>query len=186
MPIHTGTTVTTTINRRNQDGGLSVARMVGHITYMSESSLDDKFGRRLQDRKQLGYNFQTDFAVESYLSYQGKKFVQRFDANSYLYVTKALDYYDVSEHYGSLEGAAEQVQCPFLIVSFSSDWLYPKHHHDELGGALRGVGKEVEQHHITASFGHDSFLVEVETMRRVVGGYLSQKWEEFQSRRNQT
>ncbi len=157
--------------------GLAVARMVGHITYMSEYSLDDKFGRRLQDRKQLGYNFQTDFAVESYLSYQGSKFVQRFDANSYLYVTKALDYYDASELHGSLEAAVATVKSPFLIVSFSSDWLYPKHHHDELGGALRAAGKEVEQHHIQASFGHDSFLVEVETMQRVVGGYLRRHWE---------
>jgi len=152
--------------------GLAVARMVGHITYMSETSLDDKFGRRLQDRQQKGYNFQTDFAVESYLQYQGSKFVERFDANSYLYVTKALDYYDAGELYGSLEGAAARVNCPFLIVSFSSDWLYPKHHHDELAAALRGAGKTVEQHHIVASFGHDSFLVEVETMKRVVGGFL--------------
>jgi homoserine O-acetyltransferase len=156
--------------------GLAVARMVGHITYMSESSLDDKFGRRLQDRKQKGYNFQTDFAVESYLKYQGNKFIERFDANSYLYVTKALDYYDVSEVYGSLEDAVAHVTCPFLIVSFSSDWLYPKRHHDELAGALRGVGKDVEQHHIEASFGHDSFLVEVETMNRLVGGFLRERW----------
>lgn len=159
------------------DGGLSVARMVGHITYMSEQSLDNKFGRRLQDRQQLGYNFQTDFAVESYLSYQGRKFVRRFDANSYLYVTKALDYYDITEQYGSLEAAAERVQCPFLIMSFSSDWLYPKHHHDELAGALRGAGKEVEQYHIEADFGHDSFLVEVETMQQYAGGYLRRLWE---------
>ncbi len=158
--------------------GLAVARMVGHITYMSESSLDDKFGRRLQDRTQKGYNFQTDFAVESYLQYQGNKFVERFDANSYLYVTKALDYYDVGEIYGSMEAAATRVQCPFLVMSFSSDWLYPKHHHDELAGALRGAGKNVEQHHIVASFGHDSFLVEVETMKRVAGGYLDRLYEE--------
>ena len=153
--------------------GLAVARMVGHITYMSETSLDDKFGRRLQDRTQKGYNFQTDFAVESYLQYQGNKFVERFDANSYLYVTKALDYYDVGELYGSLEAAAARVACSFLVMSFSSDWLYPKHHHDELAAALRGVGKTVEQHHIEAAFGHDSFLVEVETMNRFVGGYLN-------------
>jgi len=158
--------------------GLAVARMVGHITYMSEASLDDKFGRRLQDRRHKGYNFQTDFAIESYLQYQGQKFVQRFDANSYLYVTKALDYYDVGELYGSLEAAAARVSCPFLIVSFSSDWLYPKHHHDDLAAALRGAGKQVEQHHIEADFGHDSFLVEVKTMQRVVGGYLDRLYEE--------
>ncbi len=160
-------------------GGLSIARMIGHITYMSEHSLDQKFGRRLQDRKQLGYNFQTDFAIESYLSYQGNKFVDRFDPNSYLYVTKALDYYDLTEHYGSLEAAAEHMSGTFLVVSFSSDWLYPKHHHDELAAALRGAGHRVEQHHIQASFGHDSFLVEVETMTRIVGGFLNRTWAGF-------
>lgn len=158
--------------------GLAVARMVGHITYMSETSLDDKFGRRLQDRQQLGYNFQTDFAIESYLHYQGIKFVERFDANSYLYVTKALDYYDVGEQYGSLEAAILRTlpQTPFLVISFSSDWLYPKHHHDELASALRGAGRTVEQHHIEAQFGHDSFLVEVETMTRIVGGWLTRRY----------
>ena len=164
-------------------GGLSIARMIGHITYMSEHSLDQKFGRRLQDREQLGYNFQTDFAVESYLSYQGNKFVDRFDANSYLYVTKALDYYDISEQYVSLEAAAERVQAPFLVVSFSSDWLYPKHHHDDWAAALRGAGKQVEQHHIVASFGHDSFLVEVETMTRVVGGFIDRRWEQMNAKK---
>lgn len=161
--------------------GLAVARMVGHITYMSEKSLDNKFGRRLQDRKQLGYNFQTDFAVESYLSYQGNKFVDRFDANTYLFVTKALDYFDVSELYGSLEAAAEHTapDCQFLVMSFSSDWLYPKHHHDDLAGALRRVGRDVEQHHIIADFGHDSFLVEVETMNRVVGGFLNRLYDKW-------
>lgn len=158
-------------------GGLSVARMVGHITYMSEQSLDMKFGRRLQDRRHKGYNFQTDFAVESYLSYQGNKFVKRFDANTYLYVTKALDYYDVGEAYGSLQAAVDRVNANFLIMSFSSDWLYPKRHHDELAGALRGAGKTVEQHHIEASFGHDSFLVEVETMTQIAGGFLKRHWE---------
>ncbi len=162
--------------------GLAVARMVGHITYMSEQSLDHKFGRRLQDRNQLGYNFQTDFAVESYLSYQGNKFVQRFDPNSYLYVTKALDYYDISEQYGGLDAAATRVQCPFLIMSFSSDWLYPKHHHDALAKALEGAGKDVERHHIEASFGHDSFLVEVDTMQYYAGGYLNRLWEAYQKR----
>jgi homoserine O-acetyltransferase len=157
--------------------GLAVARMVGHITYMSESSLEEKFGRRLQDRDQLSYGFGTDFSVESYLHYQGEKFVERFDANSYLYITKALDYYDAADGYASLEEALRQTQCSFLVVSISSDWLYTAAQARELVEALRSVGREVDYHHIEATFGHDSFLVEVETMTNVVGGYLSRQWE---------
>jgi homoserine O-acetyltransferase len=157
--------------------GLAVARMVGHITYMSESSLEEKFGRRLQDRDQLSYGFGTDFSVESYLHYQGEKFVERFDANSYLYITKALDYYDAADGYASLEDALKQTQCSFLVVSISSDWLYTAAQARELVDALRSVGREVDYHHIEATFGHDSFLVEVETMTNVVGGYLSRQWE---------
>lgn len=155
--------------------GLAVARMVGHITYMSESSLEDKFGRRTQNGNQLAYHFNTDFAVESYLKHQGEKFVERFDANSYLYITKALDYYDVADGYGSMEAALKQVQCPFLVVSISSDWLYTAEQARELVDALKAVGKAVEYRHIEATFGHDSFLVEVETMTEIVGGYLGRQ-----------
>jgi homoserine O-acetyltransferase len=157
--------------------GLAVARMVGHITYMSESSLEEKFGRRLQDRDNLSYGFGTDFSVESYLHYQGEKFVERFDANSYLYITKALDYYDAADGYASLEDALRRTQCSFLVVSISSDWLYTAAQARELVDALRGAGREVDYHHIEATFGHDSFLVEVETMTNVVGGYLTRQWE---------
>jgi homoserine O-acetyltransferase len=156
--------------------GLSVARMIGHITYMSESSLEQKFGRRLQERDDLGYDFNTDFAVESYLKYQGEKFVERFDANSYLYITKALDYYDVSDGYESAQDALRHTQCPFLVVSISSDWLYTAGQARELVDALEHLGRQVAYHHIEASFGHDSFLVEVETMTQVVGGYLDKLW----------
>jgi homoserine O-acetyltransferase len=157
--------------------GLAVARMVGHITYMSESSLEEKFGRRLQERDRLSYGFGTDFSVESYLHYQGEKFVERFDANSYLYITKALDYYDAADGYASLADALRETQCSFLVVSISSDWLYTAAQARELVDALRNVGREVDYHHIEATFGHDSFLVEVETMTNVVGGYLSRQWE---------
>ena len=169
-------------NGPRPDRGLAVARMVGHITYMSERSLDMKFGRRLQNKGKIGYTFDTEFAVESYLHYQGQKFVERFDPNTYLYVTKALDYYDVRDAFGSMAAVAERVTCSFLVMSFSSDWIYPKYHHDELSDALRAAGKAVEQHHIEASFGHDSFLVEVETMTRVVGGYLTRLWDKMMSR----
>ncbi|MEZ4667220.1 MAG: homoserine O-acetyltransferase [Anaerolineae bacterium] len=159
--------------------GLAVARMVGHITYMSEYSLEEKFGRRLQDRNNLGYGFNTDFTVESYLKYQGQKFVERFDANSYLYITKALDYYDVADGYSSMEAALQQTRCPFLVVSISSDWLYTDGQALELVHALKELGREVEYQHIEASFGHDSFLVEVETMTHIVGGYLNQLWNRY-------
>jgi homoserine O-acetyltransferase/O-succinyltransferase len=160
-------------------GGLAVARMVGHITYMSEHSLEEKFGRRLQNEVDLNYSFDTDFSVESYLKYQGQKFVERFDANSYLYITKALDYYDVADGYGSMEAALRQTSCPFLVVSISSDWLYTAAQAQELVGALKSVGREVEYQHIEASFGHDSFLVEVETMTHIVGGYLDRLWSTY-------
>jgi len=155
--------------------GLSVARMVGHITYMSEYSLESKFSRRLQSSKRLGYSFKTEFAVESYLKHQGEKFVQRFDANSYLYITKALDYFDIAEGSPSLTEALKHVTAKFLVISFSSDWLYTASQAWEFVDAL--PGREVEYHRIDASFGHDSFLVEVETMTRLVGGYLDRLLE---------
>lgn len=157
--------------------GLAVARMVGHITYMSEYSLEQKFGRRTQSGNGRNFAFSTDFAVESYLKYQGEKFIERFDANSYLYITKALDYYDVADGYDSMTEALKQVQCPFLVVSISSDWLYTDAQAMELVNALQVVGKEVEYRHIETFFGHDSFLVEVETMTDIVGGYLSRLWQ---------
>ncbi len=155
--------------------GLAVARMVGHVTYMSETSLEQKFGRRAQHGR-LKYNFDVDFAVESYLKHQGQKFVERFDANSYLYITKALDYYDAADGYGSLAAAVARTRSPFLVVSISSDWLYTEAQARELVHALEAQKREVEHHHVEASFGHDSFLVEVETMTHIVGGYLDRLW----------
>lgn len=158
--------------------GLAVARMVGHITYMSETSLEQKFGRKLQDQTHLSYGFGTDFTVESYLQYQGEKFTQRFDPNSYLYITKALDYYDVADGYSSMRAALERTQCAYLVMSFSSDWLYTASQAQELVDTLQTIGREVDYRHIEASFGHDSFLVEVETMTQVVGGYLNRRWDQ--------
>lgn len=155
--------------------GLSVARMVGHITYMSEYSLETKFSRRLQNREQIGYTFDPEFAVESYLEHQGQKFVQRFDANSYLYVTKAIDYFDIGAGHASMAEALRHVTAQFLVISFSSDWLYTAAQAQELVEAL--AGRSVEYQHVTAFFGHDSFLVEVETMTQLVGGYLNRLWQ---------
>ncbi|MBA3874185.1 MAG: homoserine O-acetyltransferase [Anaerolineae bacterium] len=156
--------------------GLSVARMVGHITYMSEKSLDEKFGRRTQKGIELAYNFDTDFAVEGYLQHQGEKFVERFDPNSYLYITKALDYYDVADGYNSMNEALKRTKCPFLVLTISSDWLYTAAQGMELVNVLRDLQRDVEYRHVEASFGHDSFLVEVETMTTIVGGYLDRLW----------
>lgn len=159
------------------DAGLAVARMIGHITYMSEYSLETKFGRNLQNRSQLAYTFDTEFAVESYLQHQGEKFVERFDANSYLYITKALDYYDVSDGYSTIYDALRKTNANFLVVSFSSDWLYTDKQARELVDPLRRLKKNVEYQRVKASFGHDSFLVEVETMTELVGGYLDRVWK---------
>jgi homoserine O-acetyltransferase len=151
--------------------GLAVARMIGHMTYMSEYSLESKFSRRLQTLERLGYSFDTEFSVESYLRHQGDKFVQRFDANSYLYITKALDYFDISRGHASIAEALQNVMARFLVVSFSSDWLYTAAQARELVDAL--PAEQVEYHHVEAALGHDSFLVEVETMTNLVGGYLT-------------
>lgn len=161
--------------------GLSVARMLAHITYMSETSLERKFGRDLQSSDEIPYTFhQPEFTVESYLSYQGRKFVQRFDANSYLYITKAIDYFDIGADYGSLQAAVSRIQARFLVVTFSSDWLYTAWQGQELVQALEAVGRPVEYQHIDAPFGHDSFLVEVDRMQDVVGGYLNRYWSKRQ------
>ena len=160
-------------------GGLAVARMMAHITYMSETSLESKFGRGLQNGDTIPYRFvEPEFAVESYLSYQGEKFVRRFDANSYLYITKAIDYFDIGADYGSLQAAVARARSSFLVVSFSSDWLYTQEQAHDLVGALAGAGRDVEYQHIQAPFGHDSFLVEVDRMTDIVGGYLTRRWQQ--------
>jgi homoserine O-acetyltransferase/O-succinyltransferase len=161
-------------------GGLAVARMVAHITYMSETSMEHKFGRDLQAAETVPYTLeQPEFTVESYLAYQGRKFVERFDANSYLYITKAIDYFDIGADHGSLQAAVAKTKAAFLVVTFSSDWLYPAPQGQELVQALRAAGRPVEYTHIDAPFGHDSFLVEVDRMEEVVGGYLTRQWPSY-------
>ncbi|MCC6616766.1 MAG: homoserine O-acetyltransferase [Anaerolineae bacterium] len=163
------------------DGGLAVARMVGHITYMSETSLDHKFGRRFHGRENYGFTFETDFEVESYFRYQGYKFVTRFDANSYLYITKALDYFDIGDGYRSMEDALARMKAETLVVSFSSDWLYTAEQALDLVTVLEQLDKPVQYHLVQASFGHDSFLVEVELMTKLIGGYLNHQWDKLQA-----
>ena len=163
------------------DAGLAVARMIAHITYLSEESMHQKFGRRLQDREQFGYQFRTEFQVESYLRHQGLSFTQRFDANSYLYITKAMDYFDLSQSpfgasrlpVNSLAAAFARAQdVKFLVVSFTSDWLYPSHQSKAIVSALTAAGADVSYLDIESSAGHDAFLVEVDTMTRLLGGFM--------------
>jgi len=153
--------------------GLSIARMIGHITYLSDQSMHQKFGRRLQDKAEYGYDFLTDFQVESYLHHKGDGFVKRFDANSYLYITKAMDYFDLTRAYGSLKGAFEQVKAKFLVVSFSSDWLFPSYQSREIVTALRQNGLEVIYTEIKTDYGHDAFLLEAESLTSLVSGFLA-------------
>ena len=155
------------------DAGLAVARMVGHITYLSDESMQEKFGRRLSHQEKYGYEFQTEFEVESYLKYNGHNFTRRFDANSYLYVTKAMDYFDLTAPTGSLAAAfVNSTDLKYLVISFTSDWLYPTYHSKELVKALHAVGADVTYLDIESSWGHDAFLLEVDTMTKLLGSFL--------------
>ena len=152
--------------------GLALARMVGHITYLSNESMHEKFGRALQDKDRIGYNFSTDFAVESYLHYQGDSFTQRFDANSYLYITKAIDYFDLTKD-GSLAKGLAGVNATFLVISVSSDWLYPPYQSQEIVSALAANDREVRYSEIRSNFGHDAFLLESGQINYLISQFLS-------------
>jgi homoserine O-acetyltransferase len=153
--------------------GLSVARMAAHVTYLSEASLHQKFGRRLQDRERLSYGFEADFQVESYLRYQGSSFVQRFDANSYLYITRAMDYFDlIAEHEGVLANAFRETKAHWCVVSFTSDWLYPTVENREIVRALNAVAADVSFVEIESDLGHDSFLLDVPELFTTMRAFL--------------
>lgn len=154
--------------------GLAVARMAAHITYLSESGLTEKFGRRLQERDAKGFGFDADFQVESYLRHQGLSFSDRFDANSYLYITRAMDYFDLAEeHGGLLADAFRRSQARFCLVSFDTDWLYPTSESRSIVHALNASGAAASFVELSAPFGHDSFLLDVPALDRVVAGFLS-------------
>jgi homoserine O-acetyltransferase len=152
--------------------GLAIARMVAHITYLSELTLDSKFGRRLQSADRLRYDLSNEFAVESYLNYQGARFTERFDANSYLYITKAMDYFDVTRTYGPLRTAFADLPARFLVISYSSDWHFPTAQSRELVRALISAGRDVSFVDIESPYGHDAFLIEEERLTRIVGAFL--------------
>ncbi len=153
--------------------GLAVARMAAHITYLSEAGLTEKFGRRLQGREAKTFGFDADFQVESYLRHQGISFVERFDANSYLYITRATDYFDLAEdHGGSLALAFAQTRARFCIISFDTDWLYPTAESRNIVHALHAAGREASFVELTSPFGHDSFLLDAPEMNRVLDGFI--------------
>ncbi|MFH1349608.1 MAG: homoserine O-acetyltransferase [Pseudomonadota bacterium] len=163
------------------DLGLALARMIGHITYLSDESMRHKFGRRLQDKNDFSFNFDADFQVESYLRYQGRKFVERFDANSYLYITKAADYYDLEEEHGSGSGvkAFSKAKAKFLVVSFTSDWLYPTYQSKAMVQAMKKSGLDVSFCEIEAEWGHDAFLLRNGSLTTLVKGFLDRACTEL-------
>ena len=153
--------------------GLAVARMAAHITYLSEAGLTAKFGRKLQGREAKTFGFDADFQVESYLRHQGIAFVDRFDANSYLYITRALDYFDLAEeHGGVLANAFRGNATRFCLVSFDTDWLYPTRESRTIVHALNAAGAPASFVELSSPFGHDAFLLESPELDRVVGGFL--------------
>ena len=160
--------------------GMGVARMVGHITYLSAPALEDKFGRRLQEGDDVHYTLEhAEFEVESYLRHQAESFVGRFDANTYLYLSRALTYFDLARQYGdgSLQRALEGVAARTLLIAFSSDWLYPPSASHEIAQALGALGKEVEYHVIDAPYGHDCFLLEEERQTPIIRRFLDRDGE---------
>ena len=154
--------------------GLALARMVAHITYLSENSIELKFGRRLQNSEKFAYSMQkeTEFQIESYLHYQGKRFVQRFDANSYLYLTRMMDYFDLEEGFSSLSEALEQSRCRFFVASYDTDWLFPTSQSRELVSALLQIRRHVSFLELRCPFGHDSFLIDLPPLAALVGPFL--------------
>jgi homoserine O-acetyltransferase/O-succinyltransferase len=157
--------------------GLGVARMLAHITYLSEESMHNKFGRRLREKEKLGYDFSTDFEVESYLRYQGESFIKRFDANTYLYITKAIDYFDLPRDFGSLENAFKNIAAKILVLSFTSDWLFPTAQAKEIVRALKVNLKPVTYCEIESPYGHDAFLIRNKGMEKIISDFLSHVYD---------
>ena len=163
---------------RKPDAGMGLARMVGHITYLSAKSLGDKFARRLQLDGDIRYTLKDpEFQVENYLRHQADTFVKRFDANTYLYTSRALTYFDLARQYGNgtLAHAVRDVSARTLLIAFSSDWLYPPAGSEELAEALRALGKDVELHVIDAPYGHDCFLLEEARQTPMIQNFLARQ-----------
>lgn len=159
--------------------GLAVARMTAHVTYMSEPALQRKFGRNLQDRDNISYNFEADFQVESYLRYQGKSFVERFDANCYLYITKALDYFDLTDGKKCLAEIYSNMKARIFLITFSSDWLFPPSEARNIMRALNAVGANVSFLEIESDKGHDAFLLYEPAMFNAIERFLKALSKDF-------
>jgi homoserine O-acetyltransferase len=159
---------------KKPDMGLAIARMIGHITYLSDESMRLKFGRKLQNRSALSFEFGAEFQVESYLQHQGNKFIERFDANSFLYITKASDYFDLAAQYGSgsLVKAFSKCKSKFLVVSYTSDWLYPTYQSKEMVKAMKKNDLDVSFCEIDAQWGHDAFLLPSDRLDNLITGFL--------------
>ncbi|MCE5329241.1 homoserine O-acetyltransferase [bacterium] len=157
------------------DKGLSIARMIGHITYLSEESMHRKFGRKFIDGKQSltgTADFTKEFEVENYLQYQGESFIKRFDANSYLYITKAIDDFDITDGFENLADALKEIKARCFVLSFTSDWLYPKEQSMKIVKALKINGIETTYTNFESPYGHDSFLIDDERLKRLFAGFL--------------
>ena len=162
--------------------GLAVARMAAHITYMSDKGLQERFGRKLQEKKDYEFTFDADFQIESYLRHQGNVFVDRFDANSYLYISRAMDYFDLSKQFkNGLIGAFQHHKTKFLIISFSSDWLYPTKNSKDIVIALNASGANVAFAEIETDKGHDSFLVDEPEFLETLKGFIDSNFEIFKN-----
>ena len=152
--------------------GLAIARMIGHITYLSEQGMREKFGRQLRNSHSYSYDFNSEFAVETYLDHQGQSFVERFDSGSYLYITKAADYFDLDKDYGSLKKAFANTKCRFLVISFASDWLFTPTQSRAIVDALAATDKDVSYCNIASQYGHDAFLLEPEMLGTFISCFL--------------
>ena len=158
--------------------GLSVARMAAHITYLSKKGLQEKFGRKLQERDKIKFGFDADFQIESYLRYQGSIFVDRFDANSYLYITRAMDYFDLSKNSnGDLSKVFKNTKTKFFIISFTSDWLYPTAENREIVIALNAINADVGFLEVKSDKGHDSFLLDVPDFLNALKNFVDNSYK---------
>ena len=157
--------------------GLGIARMIGHLTYLSKESITQKFGRKLQEKERYGYNLDQEFQVESYLKHQGDKFVEQFDANTYLYLSKALSYFDLEKEYGSLKNAFEPIQARLLFISISSDWLYSTDQSKEMVRSCMNLNKDVSFCEVQSDYGHDAFLIEYEKFGSIIKPFLDSHHE---------
>lgn len=169
---------------KRPEHGLAVARMIGHITYLSAEIMEKKFGRKLQRSPEPSDIFPVFFSVESYLQYQGESFVKRFDPNSYLYITKALDMFDWFHNISNIDEAISKIQSKFLVISFESDWLYPPEQSKQIVKLLKRANKSVTYMNLHTTYGHDSFLIPNQEFSTVIRSFLEYEYNLIQEKKN--